>query len=58
MPMAQLIMLKVGQDYVRGIETDGPDYAALEIIDEMTSEKSAFPPLATAQSLSPLTTDH
>jgi hypothetical protein len=40
MPLAQLIMLKVGRDHLRGLETDGPDYAALEIIDEMADERA------------------
>jgi hypothetical protein len=41
MPLAHLFLLQVGQNYIAGVESDGPDWTDLEIMAEMDAEKKA-----------------
>ena len=41
MPLAHLFLLQVGQNYIAGVEADGPDWTDLEIMAEMDAEKAA-----------------
>jgi hypothetical protein len=41
LPLAHLVMLRVGQDHLAGVEHDGPDWSTLEVIAEMEQEKAS-----------------